>query len=392
MTAPDAALLVQVRAILSQRDQGGTPAEVADALTSGPTTGRHRGWHAAADVLRTSHSLGDELTGLGPLEALARQDGVTDILVNGPREVWADRGAGLDREDLDLGSEVEVRALAVRLAAVSGRRLDDASPCVDARLPGGVRLHAVLPPVAVSGTAISLRIPSRAFLQLAELVAGGCVPATWCEVLRALVRARVGFLVSGGTGTGKTTVLGALLAEAAPADRLVIIEDTAELEPAVAHRMSIQARRSNAEGAGAVAMSELVRQALRMRPDRIVVGECRGAEVTDLLTALNTGHSGCGTVHANSAVDVPARLEALGLLAGVPRLALQRQLASGLAAVVHLQRDARGVRRLTTIGVVSDSVDGVRVVPALAHQASTTTVGEGWPQLARLIGWTGDPP
>lgn len=359
MNQPDPALVADVRARLVRRGTAtGQSAAVVSALAATP------GLRGSADLVRESGLVSAELTGAGPLQPLLEDPEVTDVLVNGPDAVFVDRGRGLQRVPVHLGGPDQLRALAVRLAAISGRRLDAASPFVDARLPQGARLHAVLAPVSASGTLISLRIPARRTFTLPELVGAGMVPRPWDDLLSVLVRSRRSFLISGGTGSGKTTLLATLLGLGEPTDRVVVVEDTTELAPPVEHVVGLQARQPNSDGRGEVSLSTLVRQALRMRPDRLVVGECRGAEVMDLLTALNTGHTGgCGTVHANSAADVPARLEALGLLAGVPRAALTRQIASALDLVLHLER-APGGRRLTEIGVVEDLDEAVAVRPA----------------------------
>jgi pilus assembly protein CpaF len=294
-----------------------------------------------------------ELTGAGPLEPLLRTPGITDVLVNGPDDVWIDRGSGLERVPVRFPSQGDVRRLAVRLAAAGGRRLDDAAPFVDARLPDGVRLHAVLPPVSPNGVCISLRVPRDQAFTLDELVASGSVSEAGAMWLRSLVASRVSFLVTGGTGTGKTTMLSTLLGLVDPRERLVIVEDARELAPQHPHVIQLESRPPNIEGIGAVKLRDLVRQALRMRPDRLIVGEVRGEECLDLLAALNIGHDGgCGTLHANTAADVPTRLEALAAPAGLPREALHSQVAAGLQAVVHLTRDADGRRRLHEIAVV----------------------------------------
>lgn len=306
------------------------------------------------DVLDVLRRLRDESSGAGSLERLLVLDGVTDVLVNGPNEVWLDRGAGLERSSLTFPGDADIRRLATRLAASCGRRLDDAQPYVDGRLtrPDGsiVRVHAVLGPPARTGTLISLRVLRQARTRLADLVTAGAVPAEVADLLRAMISARRSFLVVGGTGTGKTTLLSALLGEVAPHERIVCIEDTAELDPLHPHVVGLVTRAANAEGAGRITMSELLVQALRMRPDRVVVGEIRGAEVVDLLTALNTGHDGgAGTLHANAADEIPARMEALAALGGLDRPTLHSQLAAAVDVALVMKRDTDGTRRLHQI-------------------------------------------
>lgn len=337
-----------------------------------------------------------DLLGAGRLQGLLDDPAVTDVLVNGPQDVWVDRGRGLERVPIDLGTAADVRDLAVRLAAAGGQRLDDACPTVDARLPDGTRLHAVVEPVCVAGAVISLRaLRSRAFT-LDELVAAWMLPPGWDAVLAALVSRRASFLVSGATGTGKTTLLGSLLSLVDPAERIVTIEEARELAPDHPHVVPLVARRPNVEGSGAVDLATLVRNALRMRPDRIVLGECRGAEVTDVLTALNTGHSGgCATVHANTAADVPARLEALAALAGMTRESMAAQAFSALDAVVHLgrTRDEGDVHRryVSEIAVVRRDDGGqLLVLPALTWNGVGAPVEHAqWPALARRLGFLG---
>jgi pilus assembly protein CpaF len=283
--------------------------------------------------------------------------------VNGPDQVWIDRGSGLTRTGVRFADDEAVRRLAVRLAGLAGRRLDDAAPWVDVGLPDGTRLHAVLPPVSGSGTCLSLRVLRRCAHSLEDLAALGTLPGESGALLRALVARRRAFLVTGGTGSGKTTLLSALLGHADPADRIVACEDAPELTPAHPHVVRLLTRPPNVEGVGQVTLRDLVRQALRMRPDRLVVGEVRGAEVTDLLAALNTGHDGgCGTLHANRPSEVPARLGALGVAAGLGRTAVHSQAAAALAAVVHLRRTPEG-RRVDEIGVVRRSGELVVVEP-----------------------------
>lgn len=343
------------------------------------------------ELARLVEELTHDLHGAGALEPYLADPQVTDILVNGHDALWVDRGQGLVRVPNPMPDEAAVRALAVRLAARSGRRLDDSNPCVDARLPGGQRLHAIIPPIAPMGTAISLRLPPRRRFTLADLVALGTVDAAGARLLAAVIASRVAFLVSGGTGSGKTTVLGALLGLVGPAERIVIVEDTTELRPAHAHVVHLESRPANVEGAGAVGLQFLVRQALRMRPDRLVVGEVRGAEIVDLLAALNTGHEGgCGTLHANSAVDVPARVCALALAAGMSQAGVHAQLASGLDMVLHVSRSRTGDRRVQEVAVLQRQSSGEAiVVPALlARDSGGFGPGPGYEALReRLAGW-----
>ena len=364
--------------------------------------GRPHTSHDVADAMRaegrvvTDAVLGETVEalrrhsiGAGPLEPLLGEPGVTDVLVNGPDQVFLDRGSGLEPADVRFGSDAEVRALAQRLAASVGRRIDDASPFVDARLPDGSRVHAVLGTVARPGTCLSLRVPTRGALTLADFVDSGAMGPRAAALLRRLVEARLAFLVSGGTGSGKTTLLSALLALVPADQRIVVAEDSRELDPAHPHVIRLEGRPANAEGVGAITLTELVRQALRMRPDRLVVGEVRGAEVCDLLRALNTGHEGgCGTVHANSAEDVPARLEALGALGGLGRAASHAQIAAALHAVLHIRRDDDGVRRLTEVHVVvRDQGSGLtRTEPAVIFDPSgRARLGAGSARLERLL-------
>lgn len=301
--------------------------------------------------------------GLGPLGPLLEDETVTDVLVNGTEGAWVDRGAGLEPAPLALSDDAAVRRLAVRLAALSGQRLDDANPWVDGLLPGGVRLHAVLPPLVRGAAHVSLRVPRRRVPDLATLHAWGMVTTDQRDLLTRVVRDRASFLVSGGTGTGKTTLLAALLALVDRRERIVVVEDVRELVVTHPHVVSLQGRPVNVEGRGEVTMTTLVRQSLRMRPDRLVVGEVRGAEVRELLTALNTGHEGgAGTVHANSAAEVVTRFEALGALAGMPVSAVHAQLASAVQVVVHLGRQA-GRRLVQDVGVLQRRAGEVHVVP-----------------------------
>lgn len=340
----------------------------------------------ADDMLGLARRLRDDMVGAGPLQPLLDDPAVTDVVVNGSRGVFVDRGSGLEPHPVAFADPGQVRALAVRLAAAAGRRLDDAVPWVDAALPDGTRVHAVIPPIAPDGPLISLRVLHRRAWTLADLVEAGTVPAAMVATVCAVVERRVSFLVTGGTGVGKTTVLSALLSLAEPGERIVMVEDTAELRPRHAHAVRLLARAANVEGAGAVGLDDLVRQALRMRPDRLVVGEVRGREVVDLLAALNTGHDGgCGTVHANRSTDVPARLEALGLAAGLDRVAVHSMAAAGVHVVLHLVRRAGG-RRLAEVAVVGSAGGLLTVSPALVcSQDGAVREGPGADALADLL-------
>lgn len=294
----------------------------------------------------------------GPLGRYVGDPDVTDVLVNGLDSLWIDRGAVLVRQtDWSCPSEARLRDLATHLIALGGRHIDEATPCADVRLHDGIRVHVALPPIAPAGTLISIRIPPLERPRLAALAAAELfenVPALQPFVLEA-VKGRTNILITGAGGSGKTTLLAALLAEAAPMERIIAIEDVAELRVDHPHFISLEARQANLEGAGGVGLDRLLREALRMRPDRLVLGECRGAEIRDLLAALNTGHDGgAGTLHANSQADVPARLEALGSLAGMSPEAVARQAVSAIGAVLYLER--RGPARVLT-GVGRFSLD-----------------------------------
>lgn len=322
-----------------------SPTEMVGVPFVAPTADRR---HERMDAALPQHPLFVR----HPLLAEAWSDEqVTDLFVNGSTGMFVDRGAGPVRVERWAAAEREVREIAVELVGLGGRHLDDQAPCVDVRLGAGVRVHAVLAPVATSGTAVSVRIPRVRAGDLEGLHALGLCDDRQRAWIAHLVAARRNILITGGTGSGKTTLLTALLAAVPPGERIVTIEDVAELHPRHPHHVSLEARQPNLEGAGGISVARLVRESLRMRPDRLVVGECRGEEVRDLLTALNTGHDGgAGTLHASSLADVPARLEALGALAGLDAPALARQCVSAFDIVLHLARDRDGVRRLQDAG------------------------------------------
>ncbi len=381
----DAALVERVRNRLANEGTTPTGARVAALVRE------EVGVRSAAQVLAAVEALRSELVGAGPLEALLREPGVTDVLVNAPDEVWVDRGRGLEPAGVRFGDERDVRRLAVRLAAAAGRRLDDAVPCADIRLADGVRLHAVLPPVSPAGVCLSFRVPRRRAFTLEEFVGLGAMTSAAADVLARIVAARVSFVVTGGTGTGKTTLLSTLLGRADARDRIVLVEDSGELRPDHPHLVRLEARSANIEGAGSIDLRALVREALRMRPDRIVVGEVRGAECVDLLAALNVGQDGgAGTLHANSVTDVPARIEALCTAAGLSRDAAHSQLGAGLRVVVHLSRRADGLRRLDSVGVVARRPDGlVEVRTAMRQRDSVWLDGAARAELELALGVNG---
>jgi len=378
-------LLERVRHRLAE-----VPGQLSPAVVAGAIRAEAGGVLGDTDLLGALRVLQTELSGAGPLEALLREPDTADVLVTAPDEVWVDRGAGLVRAAVRFADEAAVRRLAQRLALSAGRRLDEAQPWVDGRLPdagyggAGVRLHAVLPPVAADGTTLSLRVLRPATQGLDALVASRAVPPEARPLLEAVVAARLAFLVVGGTGAGKTTLLAALLARVDARERIVCVEDAAELAPQHPHVVRLVARAANIEGVGEVTVRQLVRQALRMRPDRVVVGEVRGAEVVDLLTALNTGHDGgAGTVHANSPREVPARLEALAALGGMDAPALHSQLAAAVQVVLHVHRGSDGSRGLAAVGVLVRAVSGaVSVLPAWTRSGGA---GAGWVTLTELL-------
>ncbi|MBN9643785.1 TadA family conjugal transfer-associated ATPase [Corynebacterium mendelii] len=323
------------------------------------------------DLLAVLRRLRHDSVGCGVLEQILAVDGVTDVVVTGPDNVFFDRGQGLVRSAVRFADDAAVRRLATRLIVSCGRRLDDAQPFGNGRIRRAdgtaVRVHALLSPPSDSGTCLSLRVLRQATTSLAALQRSGTMPPLVATVLAAVVRHRRALLVCGGTGSGKTTVLGALLGQVDPAERIIIIEDTAELKPVHPHTVSLVAQAANAEGSGAITMSALVKQALRMRPDRIVVGEIRGAEIVDLLAALNTGHEGgAGTVHANSLAEIPARMQALGGLGGLDGKALDAQLAAAIDVVVSMRRTRHG-RIIDQIGLLSRTTP-VTVQPVWDHR------------------------
>ncbi|WP_340685318.1 TadA family conjugal transfer-associated ATPase [Amycolatopsis coloradensis] len=357
-------LVERVRRRLAGSAAPADPVSVARAVRA--EAGGSLGQDAVLGAVRLAR---DEFVGAGPLAPLLEKPGVTDILVTAPDKVWVDTGEGPQETEIRFADEEAVRRLAQRLALAGGRRLDDAQPFADCWLPGvgpqgRVRMHAVLPPLAPAGTALSLRVLRPASHDLAELRLRGVFGTSGADLLDSVIRRRLAFLVSGATGSGKTTLLAALLGAVPPSERIVCVEDAGELQPDHPQFVSLLTRPANVEGAGEIGLSELVRQALRMRPDRLVVGEVRGREVIALLNAMNTGHEGGGcTLHANSSEEVPARMEALAALGGLKRDALHSQLTAAVRVVLHMVRLPSGIRRLDEVGVLRSFRGEAKVVP-----------------------------
>jgi len=300
------------------------------------------------------------LAALGPLAAMVADPAATDVFVTADGAVWVDRGSGAQRQPGLRLEPAAARSLAVGLIAAGGRHVDEATPCADVRLGDGMRVHVALPPIAWGGTAISLRLPR---VHRVTLASAGLDPQTLAVLQHALVERRT-VLFTGATGSGKTTLMAAWLSEARVSDRIVIIEDVAEAPIYHPHVVALECRQPNMEGAGGVDLARLVREALRMRPDRLVVGECRGAEIREFLAALNTGHrGGSGTLHANSLIDVASRLEAVGMIAGLAPEPLARQAMSGIDCVVHLERENDGTRRASFGRFALDARERLIVVP-----------------------------
>ncbi len=304
-----------------------------------------------------------ELIGLGPLEPLLADDGVSEIMVNGPYSVYVERGGRLTRAEAVFDDEAHLRRIIERIVSPLGRRVDDSSPLADARLPDGSRVNIILPPLAVAGPVVTIRKFARRPLRTADLVRLGTLTAQAEDFLRACVAGRLNVLVSGGTGSGKTTTLNALSASIGADERVITIEDAAELQLQQPHVVALESRPPNLEGRGEVTIRQLVRNALRMRPDRIILGEVRGAEALDLLMALNTGHDGSlSTVHANGPRDALSRLETMTLMAGteLPLRAVREQIASAVQVIVHQERLPDGRRAITHIteltGMVGDVI------------------------------------
>ncbi|MGJ9373372.1 TadA family conjugal transfer-associated ATPase [Nesterenkonia sp. CF4.4] len=377
--------LHSLRETLTSSAEPVTAARIAEAVRA---SGLALGSRTTGELVRT---LRDELVGLGPLQPLIEQPGVTDVLIDGHRQVWTDGPEGLIRTQVRFSTEEQVRGLARRLIALSGGRLDEGQPCADGRI-GDCRIHALIPPVAVEGTMISVRISGGSAETLEQLALQWDAPEVWLPVLRGVVAARLNCLISGATGSGKTSLLGSMLSECPHRERIIIVEDITELRPDHPHVLHLQQRRGNVEGAGQLGMGQLVRETLRMRPDRLIVGECRGSELKDFLTAMNTGHQGAvGTIHANSPHAVPARLIAMGALAELPPESVALQAGAALDAVIHMER-RRGRRMPVAISLVRCVERRLQMVPALlagdldAGDRPDVQTQVGWDELSRRIG------
>lgn len=368
-----------IRAKLIQTGAPLNPGSIAQVIRENvPITSPISLYSSVDDVIAST-------IGFGPLEKLLAKPGVTDVLVNSYSDVWFDQGDGLVRSDINWKSETELRDYAARLASSVNRRLDDVNPFVDARLKNGIRFHAVIPPISQIGTTMSFRIPNQKQFTVAQLVELGTFDSAVAVILKRIVQTKISFAISGNTGSGKTTILGTLLGEVDSSERMVVIEDSTELKIDHPHVVSLQARMANSEGIGQIELSALVKQTMRMRPDRIVVGEIRGTEVIDLLIGLNTGHQGgCLTLHANNTQAVIARFEALGLLAKVPKAAIHALLGQAIQVLLHVQRTKSG-RKLTEISLLEYNSGNVQVLPAL-DLIEQKKIQPGWDKFQKLLG------
>ncbi len=329
----------------------------------------------------------DDVLGFGPLEPLLADKGVTEIMVNGPDRVYIERGGQLSAAGVSFTDEEHLRRVIERIVTRVGRRIDESSPLVDARLEDGSRVNAIIPPLAFSGSTLTIRKFSHDALSVADLIGLGTLSPEMAELLQACVNARLNIIISGGTGTGKTTLLNVLSSFIPDGERIITIEDAAELKLQQEHLVRLESRPPNVEGKGEVTIRDLVRNALRMRPDRIVVGEVRGAEALDMLQAMNTGHDGSlSTVHANSPRDALSRLETLVLMAGMdlPLRAIREQIAAAVDVVVHLGRLRDGTRRV--IGV--SEVHGMEGQTITMQDIFTFDYGAGLDQRGRFLGRT----
>jgi pilus assembly protein CpaF len=336
---------------------------------------RHRPDRAALE-----RQILQEVVGLGAVEDLLSDDSISEIMINGPCDVFVERSGRIEKVPTRFSSVQSLVGVIERLLQRTGRRVDESSPMVDARLPDGSRINVVVPPLALCGPALTIRKFGKHRLRLSDLVSAGTLSQAMADFLLLAVRVRRNIVVSGGTGTGKTTLLNCLSGLIPGGERVVTIEDSAELQLEHANLVALEARPSNSEGAGQVSIRDLVRNALRMRPDRIVVGECRGGETLDMLQAMNTGHDGSlTTAHANSPRDLLSRLEVMTLMAGMdlPLAAIREQLASAVNLVVQLARFSCGTRRVVAIAEIAGTESGRIQLQDLFRFRTTGTDRDG---------------
>ena len=348
----DLSMLAQIRQEELEVEVRGVAEELASEFAPN-VTGRERE--------RLLDELIDEVFGLGPLEVLMADPHVNDILVNGPHEVYVERAGQLEKSDVLFANEQHLVRIIQRVVSRVGRRIDETSPMVDARLPDGSRVNAVVAPLALDGPTLSIRRFGTRPLALEDLIENASLTPDMAEFLNAAIEARVSMLISGGTGAGKTTLLNALAAYVPGDERIITIEDSAELKLQHKHVVRMETRPSNTEGNGEVTQRSLVRNSLRMRPDRIIVGEVRGAEALDMLQSMNTGHEGSlTTIHANDSRDALARLELMVAMSGyeLPVPVVRQYIAAGIQLVVHVARLKGGVRRVTRISEITGVNDG----------------------------------
>jgi pilus assembly protein CpaF len=332
---------------------------------------------AREDRLQLAADIADDILGHGPLEKLLADDTVTEIMVNGPSDIWIERKGRLVQTTVRFSDESHLRRIINKMVATVGRRIDESVPMVDARLPDGSRVNAIIPPLSLTGPLVTIRKFSKRRWDLDDLIRMDSLSIETAEFLRRCIQAELNILVSGGTGTGKTTLLNAMSTAIPDGDRIITIEDSAELRLNQRHVLRLECRPSNVEGEGEVEIRDLVRNSLRMRPDRIIVGEVRGAEALDMLQAMNTGHDGslC-TAHANSARDALARIETMVMMAGydLPLRAIRQQVCSALDLIVHLERLVDGSRRVTTITEVQRmESDVIGLQPLFEFKVEGTT-------------------
>src|SRR5438477_12492905 len=304
------------------------------------------------DRQRIAIQIADDILGHGPLEKLLADDSVTEIMVNGPHEIWIERAGRLYETPVRFSDEFHLRRIINKMVAQVGRRIDEGTPMVDARLPDGSRVNAIIPPLSLSGPLITIRKFGRRRLTLDDMIKGGTLSQETVEFLQRCIKAQLNMLISGGTGSGKTTLLNALSTAIPNEERIVTIEDAAELRLNQTHVLRMEARPKDLAGENEIPIRMLVRNSLRMRPDRIIVGEVRGAEALDMLQAMNTGHDGSlSTIHANTARDALARVETMVLMAGydLPVRAIREQVSSALECIIHLERLEDGSRPVTSV-------------------------------------------